>query len=56
MFLKEKQNGTVKGRGCVNGRKQREGTKKEDASVPTVAIELLMLSCTMYTHLNLQDY
>jgi hypothetical protein len=47
MFLKEKRNGTVKGRGCADGRKQREGTKKEDASAPTVAIESLMLSCTI---------
>jgi hypothetical protein len=47
MFLKEKRNGTIKGRGCADGRKQREGTKKEDASAPTVAIESLMLSCTI---------
>jgi hypothetical protein len=47
MFLKEKRNGTVKGRGCADGRKQRESTKKEDASAPTVAIEALMLSCTI---------
>jgi hypothetical protein len=32
MFLKKKQNGTIKGRGCANGRKQREYTIKEDAS------------------------
>jgi hypothetical protein len=44
MFLKQKRNGTIKGRGCANGRKQRDYIAKEDASSPTVAIELVMLS------------
>jgi hypothetical protein len=39
MFLKEKKNGSIKGRGCADGRKQRETTTKEEASAPTVAIE-----------------
>ena len=47
MFLKEKRNGTVKGRGCADGRKQRETITKEEASSPTVAIESVMLSCTI---------
>ncbi len=47
MFLKEKGNGTVKGRGCADGRKQRKTTTKEEASSPTVAIESVMLSCTI---------
>jgi hypothetical protein len=34
MFLKKKRNGTIKGRGCADGRKQREYTKKEDTSAP----------------------
>jgi hypothetical protein len=45
MFLKEKRRSTVKGRGCADGRKQREYTPKEEMSSPTVAIESLMLSC-----------
>jgi hypothetical protein len=49
MFLREKRNGSVKGRGCADGRKHRKGTKKEDGIAPTVAIELLMLSCTIDT-------
>ena len=44
MFLKQKRNGTIKGRGCADGRKQRAYTAKEDASSPTVAIESVMLS------------
>jgi hypothetical protein len=45
IFLKENRCDTIKGRGCVNGRKQREHKPKEETSLPTVAIELLMLSC-----------
>ena len=47
MFLKEKRNGIIKGRGCADGRKQRGHTTKEEASSPTVAIESVMLSCTI---------
>lgn len=35
MFLKKKRCGTVKGRGCADGRKQRATTTKEEASSPT---------------------
>jgi hypothetical protein len=44
MFLKKRRCGTIKARGCADGRKQREYTSKETSS-PTVAIEALMLSC-----------
>ncbi|KAI2496760.1 Reverse transcriptase (RNA-dependent DNA polymerase) [Fragilaria crotonensis] len=47
MFLKQKRDGTVKGRGCADGRKQRPYTTKEEASSPTVATESVMLSCTI---------
>ena len=47
MFLKQKRNGTIKGRGCADGRKQRKYTAKEEASSPTVAIESVMLSCVI---------
>ncbi len=47
MFLKQKRNGSIKGRGCADGRKQRSHTTKEEASSPTVAIESVMLSCTI---------
>jgi len=44
MFLKRKQTGQVKGRGCADGRKQREYISKEDATSPTVAIEAVFLT------------
>ena len=47
MFLKQKRNGIIKGRGCTDGRKQRAHTTKEEASSPTVAIESVMISCTI---------
>jgi hypothetical protein len=47
MFLKQKRGGRIKGRGCANGRKQRIYKTKEDTSAPTVATELLMLSCVI---------
>lgn len=47
MFLKKKRCGTVKGRGCANGRKQRATTAKEDASSPTVSTEAVLISCTI---------
>jgi hypothetical protein len=45
MFLKEKQCGKLKGRGCADGRSQRDYMTKEDTSSPTVATKALMLSC-----------
>ena len=47
MFLKKKRCGRIKGRGCADGRKQRLTTRKEDASSPTVAVDSVMLSCTI---------
>jgi predicted transcriptional regulator len=39
MFLKEKRDGSIKGRACADGIKQREGSTKSDATSPTVALE-----------------
>jgi Reverse transcriptase (RNA-dependent DNA polymerase)/Zinc knuckle len=50
MFLKEKRTGQIKGRGCADGRPQRETTPKEEARSPTVAVESVLLSCTMDAH------
>ena len=47
MFLTKKRCGRIKARGCADGRKQRETTKKEDASAPTVSIEAVMLSAVI---------
>ena len=47
-FFKKKPDGTVKGRGCTDGRKQRVYTsKEEDAGVPTLVIESVLLSCVI---------
>jgi transcription elongation factor Elf1 len=45
MFLKEKRCGTIKGRGCADGRKQRLYKTKEETSLPTVKNKALFLSC-----------
>jgi hypothetical protein len=47
MFLKRKRCGKIKGRGCADSHKQRLYTAKEEASSPTVAIESVMLSCSI---------
>jgi hypothetical protein len=47
MFIKEKRCGTVKGRGCADGRKQRLYKTKEETSSPTVRTESLLLSCVI---------
>jgi hypothetical protein len=47
MFLKEKRTGQIKGRGCADGRFQREYMSKEETSSPTVATEALILSCVI---------
>ena len=45
MFLKEKRNGTIKGRGCADSQKQRIYISKDEASAQTVSTEALLLSC-----------
>jgi hypothetical protein len=47
MFIKEKRCGTIKARGCADGRKQRVYKTKEETSSPTVRTESLMLSCVI---------
>jgi hypothetical protein len=44
MSLKEKRCRKIKGRGCADGRPQRDYMSKEDNSLPTVATEALMLT------------
>ena len=45
MFLKQKRDGRIKGRGCADGRKQRVYMTKEEASAPTVSTKGLLLTC-----------
>ena len=47
MFLKEKADGTIKGRGCADGRKQRRFIDKDSASSPTISTEALFLIITI---------
>jgi Reverse transcriptase (RNA-dependent DNA polymerase) len=44
MFIKQKCIGQIKGRGCVDGWKERLHHSKEDANSPTVAVESVMLT------------
>jgi hypothetical protein len=45
MFLKEKRDGSLKGRTVAGGNKQRDYISKEDASSPTIATEAVLLLC-----------
>jgi hypothetical protein len=45
MFLKEKQDGSLIGRTVAGGNKQQDYISKEDASLPTVATEAVLLLC-----------
>ena len=47
IFLKEKRDGNVKARSCVNGSVQREQVAKEEAAAPTVALESNFISATI---------
>ena len=47
MFLKKKRNGTVKGRGCVDGRKQRAYITKEESTSPTISTEAVFLTAVV---------
>jgi hypothetical protein len=47
MFLKEKRDGMIKGRGCASGRSQREYMTKEETLSLMVATEALMLPCVI---------
>jgi hypothetical protein len=50
MFLKEKRDGTIKGRACADGRKQRETAVPGAATFPTVAVESVMITATIDAH------
>ena len=47
MFLKEKQEGSIKGRGVADGRKKREKIKPKDTTSQTVSTEAVMLKSTI---------
>jgi len=47
MLLKEKHYGSMKARGCTDGRLQHEYTNKADTSSPAVSLEAMLLTCAM---------
>ena len=49
MFLKEKRDGSIKGRGVADGRKLREKIEPKDATSPTVATEAVMITAKIDT-------
>ena len=46
-LIKEKKDGKIKGRTCVNGSRQRLYTAEEDASSPTVSTEALLITAAV---------
>jgi hypothetical protein len=72
IFLKEKRNRDIKARSCANGIKQREHIAKEEAAVPTFALESVFITAAIdakehwkvmtidipgaFLHANSEDY
>ena len=44
IYLKEKSDGGIKGRGCANGRKYRRYIPKSEAASPTVSVEAVFIT------------
>ena len=49
IFLTKKRDGSVKGRTCVDGRRQRLWMDKDEAASPTVLLESVLLTCVIDT-------
>ena len=47
MFLKDKRDSTIKGRGCADGRRQRLYMAKDQTSSPKISNESLFLTLTI---------
>jgi hypothetical protein len=47
MFLKEKRDGSVKGRACADGRKQQDMAVPGDVTSPTTALESILFTTTI---------
>lgn len=47
IYLEEKSDGRIKGRGCAYGRKQREYIAKSDAASPTVSVEAVFVTSVL---------
>ena len=49
MILKEKRAGTNKARGCMDRQSHKEYTTKSETSLPTIALENMMMSFAIDT-------
>jgi hypothetical protein len=47
MYLKEKRDGRIKGRGCADGRPQRLYTEKAESSSPTASLAGMIMTCVI---------
>jgi hypothetical protein len=47
MYIKEKRDGKIKGRGCADGRSQRMYTPKHETASPTVSLAGLIMTCVI---------
>jgi len=45
MFLREKCDGSIKVRGCADGRSQHEYRDKADTNSPNMSLEAMLLTC-----------
>ena len=52
MFLKQNWCGKIKGKGCIDGRKQIDYLAKYKTSAPTIATAALFLPCLIDTNEN----
>ncbi len=50
MFLKEKQDQSVKARMCADGRKQRGDWTKQETTLPTVSMEAVFITAVIDAH------
>ena len=50
LFLKEKRNGKIKGRACINRAPQQAYIPKEEAASPTVSMESTFITASIAVH------
>ena len=52
MYLKEKRDGTIKGRGCADGRLQQMYMSKMETSSPTASLAGIIMTCVIDAYKN----
>ena len=52
MYLKEKRDDTIKGRGCTDGRLQRMYMSKMETSSPTASLAGIIMTCVIDAYKN----